>query len=289
MPIVEPIIRPPSEARNFLLQVTNGCSQNSCTFCGAYSSKSFRVKPQKEIMGDILLASQQYPETRKVFLMDGDALVLNNNKLEPILTELNLRFPKLTRISSYANGINITSKTKQELKALTELKLTLLYMGLESGNQDLLNRCGKTSSVGEMVQAVQGAKGAGMKSSVIVLLGLGGTQHQEEHIRDTITALNAMQPKYLSFLSLMLIPGTPLFQEAERGGFRECSPLQLLEECYQILKGLDLESTIFRSNHASNYLPLEGRLPADKDRLLGRLEQALRGSTTLKPEFMRGL
>ena len=221
--------------------------------------------------------------------MDGDALALKNDKLLPILEKLNQAFPKLSRISSYANGYNITARSDTELKDLYAHKLSLIYIGLESGNPEILNRCKKRSSVEEMIEAVQRAGLAGIKSSVIVLLGLGGKQYSAEHIRDTIKALNRMQPRYLSFLSLMLIPGTPLYEEAEEGEFKELDSQELLKEAYMIIQGLELKKTIFRSNHGSNYLALEGRFPQDKERLLKALEAALSGETGLRPEFLRGL
>lgn len=289
MPIVEPVIRPPSEAESFLLQVTTGCSANHCSFCGVYSGKPFALKGYEEIYSDIEEWHRYYPDTRRVFLMDGDALVIKNDKLLPILEKLNTTFHRLSRISSYANGHNIISRNGQELKELYEQSLSLIYIGLESGSQKILNRCKKRSSVEEMIEAVNRAAKAAIKSSVIVLLGLGGRKSSAEHISDTITALNRMQPRYLSFLSLMLIPETPLCKEAEKGDFEELSSLGLLKEAHDILQGLELEKTIFRSNHASNYLALEGRLPHDKDTLLGILRDAMKGDVALKPEFLRGL
>ena len=246
MSIVEPVIRPPAEADSFLLQVTLGCSADSCSFCGAYKSKTFRVKDRKEITADINGYARRYQDTRRVFLMDGDALVLANSKLVPILEELDAAFPRLTRISSYANGCNITRKSDRELAGLYKHKLSLIYMGLESGSQSVLDRCGKSSSVEEMIEAVNKAVKSQIKSSVIVLLGLGGKKHSEEHVKGTIAALNRMQPRYLSFLSLMVIPGTPLAEEVRRGEFEELNPAELLKESYGIIKGLELKKTIFR-------------------------------------------
>ncbi len=289
MSIVEPVIRPPSEADSFLLQVTLGCSANSCSFCGAYKSKTFCVKDRKEIMADINCYARRYQNTRRVFLMDGDALVLANGKLVPILEELDAAFPRLTRISSYANGCNITRKNDRELAELYKHKLSLIYMGLESGSQSVLDRCGKSSSVEEMIEAVNKAAKAHIKSSVIVLLGLGGKKHSEEHVKGTIAALNRMQPRYLSFLSLMVIPGTRLAEEARRGEFEELDSVELLKESYEIIKGLDFKKTVFRSDHASNYLALEGAFPKDKMMLLNILESAICGEIRLKPESLRGL
>ncbi|MCK4912438.1 MAG: radical SAM protein [Candidatus Omnitrophica bacterium] len=289
MSIIEPVIRPPAEASSFLLQVTLGCSVNFCTFCGAYKNKPFAVKSSSEITADIKQHARWNKDTRRVFLIDGDALVLGNDKLIPILKETGEAFPKLSRISSYTNGHNITQRSDSELKELKDNKLSLIYIGLESGSQDILDYCHKRSTAKEMIEAVNKAAEAGIKSSVIVLLGLGGQKHSEEHIRDTIEALNLMQPRYLSFLSLMVIPGTGLAKEVEKGSFKELTPLELLKESYEIIKGVKLNKTIFRSNHASNHLPLEGTFPKDKIKLLNTLEAGISGELRLKPEFLRGL
>jgi radical SAM superfamily enzyme YgiQ (UPF0313 family) len=289
MPIVEPVIRPPAEAESFLLQVTLGCSLDTCTFCGAYKGKPFRAKDIQEIFADIDRYARRYPDTRRVFLMDGDALVLANSKLVPVLEKLERSFPKLARISSYANGINILRKSEQELAELYQHKLTLIYMGLESGSQDILDRCGKVSRVDEMVTAVNKAASTNMKSSVIVLLGLGGKEGSREHVKGTIDALNKMQPRYLSFLSLMIIPGTPLAAQVRKGAFKELDALGLLKESYGIIEGLELKKTIFRSDHASNHLALEGSFPKDKRFLLDMLKSAIDGRVPLRPEIFRGL
>ena len=289
MTIIEPVIRPPSEARSFLLQVTLGCSANHCSFCGAYKTKKFSIKGQKEIMSDIVSYARRYKDTRRVFLMDGDALAASNEKLIPILDRLHESFQMLARISSYANGYNITKRTPGELKELYDRKLRLLYIGLESGDQGILDRCHKRSGANEMIRAVNMASDSGIKSSVIVLLGLGGKEHSTGHIRGTIKALNMMQPRYLSFLSLMVIPGTPLYKEVRHGVFEELDPRGLLQEAHDIIKGLELKKTIFRSDHASNYLPLEGVFPKDKFKILTMIKSALNGDIDLRPEFSRGL
>jgi radical SAM superfamily enzyme YgiQ (UPF0313 family) len=289
MPIVEPVIRPPAERDSFLLQVTLGCSSDTCTFCGAYKNKPFRIKDQAEIFGDIDRHARRHPETRRVFLMDGDALILPNAKLVPILEKLERSFPKLSRIASYANGSNVIRKSEKELAELQQHKLTLIYMGLESGSQDILDRCGKSSTVLEMIAAVNKASLVNIKSSVIVLLGLGGKAHSKDHVKGTAEALNKMQPRYLSFLSLMIIPGTPLADELKKGVFQELDTLELLKESYAIIEGLELKKTIFRSDHASNHLVLEGSLPKDKMMLLHMLKSAIHGKVPLRPEILRGL
>ncbi len=289
MPILEPAIRPPSEANSILLQITTGCSANSCTFCGAYVGKKFRIKPFEEVCSDIDTYATFYPHVKKLFLMDGDALVLSNSKLVPILKQINKRLPKVSKISSYANGFNITKRSKEELDELYHHKLKLIYLGLESGSQDILNSCKKKATVEEMVEAVQRANQSHIHTSLMVLLGLGGKKHSKQHIIESARAINAMQPRYLSFLSVMFIPGTKLHEQVEKEEFQPLTPKEYLVETYEILKRLELEQTLFFSNHASNYLPLTGRLPTGKDALLKTLEEALSGEVILKPEFFRGL
>ena len=289
MPIIEPVILPPSEANSFLLQVTTGCSANTCTFCGAYKNKPFKIKKYQEVVADIEEEKRFNPDTRKVFLLDGNALVVQNEKLIPVLQKLNESFPRLTRISTYANGDDITRRSLTELQALSNLKLKLMYMGLESGSQTILDRCHKKPTVEQMIQAVRLAESVGIKSSVMVILGLGGKTLSPLHVKETITALNKMQPRFLSFLSLMLIPNTDLYLQAQQGRFQELPARELLQEAHDILSGLDLTQTIFRSNHASNYLPLAGRFPHDKAMLLSQIQAALQGKIHLRPEYFRGL
>ncbi len=289
MPVVHPVIRPPGEADSFLLQVTTGCSCNSCSFCGAYRNKKFSYKPLPEIMEDIRQWSLLMPDTSKVFLMDGDAMVLKSGKLAEILDELGRVFPKLRRVSAYANDFNILQKTEDELRALSAGKLRLIYMGLESGSQEILDSCGKKSTVEGMISAVRKAETCGIKSSVIALLGLGGREGSRIHAEQTAVVLNRMQPAQLSLLSLMLVPGTELHKKAEEGSFSLPDAAGLLAEMYQIIENLDLKKTIFHSNHASNYLPLSGRLPQDKDRFLEAIGYAMRKPGILREEWMRGL
>lgn len=289
MPVIPPAIRPPSEADSFLLQVTTGCSGNTCDFCGAYLNKPFRVKSMTEIEQDMVAQQQAAPDTRRVFLLDGDALAVSHHNLRPILEKINQYFPSLTRIASYVNGYNITQRSDEELSELAAHKLTLVYMGLESGSQVVLDACQKRASVDEMITAVNRLEQAGIKSSVMVLLGLGGRQHSQEHVQATITALNRMQPRYLSFLTVMAVPGTGLMKKIEQGDFLELEPMGYLREAQAILAGLQLNKTLFHCNHASNYLALSGRLPKDKDKLLAALNQALMQQIPIRPEMMRGL
>lgn len=289
MSLIEPVIRPPSEANSFLLQVTLGCSQNTCTFCGAYIDKPFKVKKIEEIENDIELGSKLYPETNRVFLCDGDALVLRNDKLVPILKKLKHAFPKLGRISSYANAQNILSKTKEELKELYNNKLKLIFVGLESGSNKVLKAVKKKASAEEMIEAVNKAKEAGIKSHIILLIGLGQQKNTFEHAKESAKVVNQMNPRYISALSLMLIPGTELFNDYKNEKFKELSTKEFLQETLWFLEDLTVKNTIFRCNHASNYLPLEGRLPQDKDNMLKTLKAGISGEIGLKPEIFRGL
>lgn len=285
MPIVEPVIRPPVEWDSFLLQVTCGCSANSCSFCGAYLNKSFRVKDLAEVYADIDAHAHYAPNTRRVFLMDGDALVLSNKQLLLILKYLQQKFPKLSRVASYANGDNVVSRSQEELAELYENKLRLIYIGLESGSQEILDKCNKRATAVEMVGAVQRAAEVGIKASVIVLLGLGGRDYSVEHVTHTIDALNQMQARYLSFLSLMIVPGTKMHEQLLAGEFAELNSIELLKEARAIIQGLELKKTIFRMNHASNHLSLEGNFPKDKEKLI----KQLKNTKNLRSEYLRGL
>jgi len=289
MPIIEPVIRPPSEANSFLLQITTGCSANSCSFCPSYLGKKFRIKDLNEVFSDINAFSGCYPETGKVFLMDGDALVLNYDKLQPILEYLNKKLPRLNRISSYANDYNILTKSDEDLKNLYDHKLRLIYMGLESGSQKILSQCSKKSTVKGMIKVVLKAKEFKIKSSVIVLLGLGGKELTDVHIEETAKVLNMMQPDYLSFLSLIIIKGTDIYNKVRDNEFHELNKVEILNEMHEIIKRLELNKTVFFSNHASNFLPLTGRFPYDKEELLQIISDALHGKVELRDDLFRGL
>jgi len=289
MPVTGPIIRPPSEAHSFLLQITTGCSSNRCSFCGAYIGKPFRIKSFSEIKSDIQQYAMHYPQTKRVFLLDGDALVCKTAFLLQVFKELHSTFPELRRISSYVNDYNILNKTDEELKLLYEYKLRLIYMGLESGSQKVLSSCNKKSTVNGMITVIKRAKIAGISESVIVLLGLGGKKLSSEHCEQTALVLNQMQPRYLSFLSLMILPQTSLHKEMLKGDFKPLSGKEHLKEAYDIISKVHLTRTIFRANHASNYLSLSGKLPRDKDRILEEISNVIDGKSELRPDYLRGL
>ncbi len=285
------VIRPPSEARSYILQVTYGCSHNRCTFCGTFLDKPFQVRPPDEVLADIALARQHIPGTRRVFLADGDALALSTKRLVPILDALAGAFPHLERVGIYANARNLLHKSESDLALLRRKGLEIVYLGLESGSDEVLRRVRKGATAADMVQAVHKARAAGMRVSVIGILGVGGPELSAAHAEATGQVVSDMDPHYLSMLTLMLVPGTELAQERDAGRFQLMTPEAMLTELRQVIQHLDgLSHCVFRTNHASNYVPLAGTLPQDKARLLATLDEALaRGRSALRPEVWRGL
>jgi radical SAM superfamily enzyme YgiQ (UPF0313 family) len=285
------VIRPPSEAESYILQVTYGCSHNRCTFCGTYQDKPFRVRPPQEVLEDIALAQSRMPDTRRVFLADGNALVLSTRRLVAILDALCAGFPRLRRVGIYANAHDILRKSETDLAELCHRKLEIVYLGLESGSDEVLRRVNKGITAAEMVAAVKKAERAGMRVSVIAILGLGGTELSIEHSAETGRVVSAMDPHYLSLLTLMLVPGSDLYQQWQSGAFVLPTPAGLLGELREVLAhSHGLSQCIFRTNHASNYLPLAGTLSRDTARLLAAIDQAqARGRSALRPEAWRAL
>jgi radical SAM superfamily enzyme YgiQ (UPF0313 family) len=285
------VIRPPSEADSYILQVTYGCSHNHCTFCGTYLDKPFQVRPAEDVQQDIALARQFLPATRRVFLADGNALVLSARRLVSVLDALAAAFPGLQRVAAYANARDLLQKSRSELKLLREKGLRIVYLGLESGSDEVLQRIHKGTTSAEMIAAVQHAQAEDIRVSVIGLLGIGGNELSAAHAEATGRVVSAMDPRYLSLLTLMLVPGTPLYGQWRQGAFQPLEPDALLSELRQIILHLEgLSGCIFRTNHASNYLPLAGTLPKDKPRLLTALDTAIRsGRDALRPEAWRAL
>jgi radical SAM superfamily enzyme YgiQ (UPF0313 family) len=285
------VIRPPSEANSYILQVTYGCSHNRCTFCGTYMDKPFQVRPIQEVLEDVALARAEIPDTRCVFLADGNALVLSTEWLVTILDALASAFSRLRRVGIYANARDILGKTDTELAELRQRKLVIIYLGLESGSDEVLRRVHKRITAAEMVEAVRKLRGAGMRASVIGLSGLGGTELSAEHAEETGRVVSAMDPEYFSMLTVMLIPGTELYRQWRQGTFKLPEPKELLHELRQVIAQCDgLSRCVFRTNHASNYLPLAGTLSRDKAELLATIDEALaQGRSALRPEAWRAL
>jgi radical SAM superfamily enzyme YgiQ (UPF0313 family) len=286
---VGPIYRPPSEADSYLLQVTYGCSHNECTYCAMYTAKTFRARPLDEVLADVEQAGRRWPETRRVFLLDGDAMTLPPAKLVPVLEALGRAFPSLQRVGSYVNAVSVLRKSDADLARLRDLKLTIGYLGLESGDPATNARIVKGATVEEQVEAVVRAQAAGLKMSVMVLLGVAGRARWREHAEATARALSAMDPRFVSCLCATPVPGTPFHAEVERGDLVLPTPEETLDELALLVEGLRVTGAVFRSNHASNHLPLGGRLPADRARLLAAIAAARRGEIPLVPEAWRGL
>ena len=283
------IIRPPSEAFSILLQVTLGCSHNKCTFCGTYKDKRFTIKDNETILQDIKFASKYMRNQDRVFLMDGDPLIIPQKRLIWILDKINEYLPWVRRIGIYANAKSIKMKTLEQLKELRQRKLGIVYMGVESGDDVVLKRVRKGVSSKTMLEMGKKVMEAGMKLSVTVLLGIGGRERSLIHARKTGELLTAMDPDYVGALTLMLIPGTPLHDDYIHGRFELPSQEELLLELREMIYHTNLSRGMFFSNHASNYLPLKIRYPHGKEEALRMIDKALQGEIPLRPEWMRAL
>lgn len=285
----EPLFRPPSEAKSLILQVTLGCSNNECAFCEMYKTKKFTVRKFEEVQAEIKkVASYQVP-IQKVFLADGDAFVLSTKRLLQICNEVTNNLISVRRISAYALPSNINKKSIEELKALKNAGLELLYVGIESGDNQVLENVSKGETFDTTKSAMLKLKEAGIKASVMVLIGLGGREFTRQHAINSAKVLNETQPEFASTLVLSFPYGIEKYKEEYKGDYIELSKQELLEELQLFMQHLELKDTVFRSDHASNYLVLKGRLGRDKEQFLGQIEQALLNQSNLRPEWMRGL
>lgn len=283
------IIRPPSEADSIILQVTVGCSHNSCTFCGAYRDKRFRIKESNIIEQDIGFAAQYCQRQKTVFLADGNALSLPQRSLKALLAKIKVELPQVRRVSLYANARDILQRSVEDLKELKELGLQRIYMGLESGHDPTLKAIAKGDDSKTIVKAGKRVREAGIFLSVTVLLGIGGVEHSQAHAEATALALNVMQPNQVAVLTLMILENTPLARQVESGMFQLPDKRELFVELRTLLQGLDLPRSQFQANHASNYFTLDGRLPKDKEKFLSFVNDALSGKINLKSEQTRAL
>jgi radical SAM superfamily enzyme YgiQ (UPF0313 family) len=283
------IIRPPSEANSILLQVTVGCSRNKCTFCGTYAGERFRIKSDSIIRQDIAFAAEYCRRQRRVFLCDGDALIVPQKRLLNILREIKSRLPWVTRVGAYANAKSLKLKSRDELEILRENGLGILYMGLETGDDVTLKDINKGAASQTMIAMGKKARQAGFKLSITVLLGIAGRERSQIHARETGRVLSAIDPDYVGALSLMLIPGTPLFDDNSAGKFELIEPREMLAELRTMIADTNLTKGLFHANHASNYLPIRARMPRDKAQTLQLIDRALAGEVGLKPEYLRAL
>ena len=293
MPYVEPVFRPPSEAKSLILQVTNGCSWNRCTFCEMYTQpqKRFGLKPQQEIENELLALAQAGVAPRRIFLADGDAMTLSYRRLKLILEAIRRHLPGVQRVASYCLPRNLKNKTVAELSELRALGLQLFYVGCESGDDLVLERVNKGEDFASSLAALRKIKAAGAKSSVMILNGMGGRRNSEQHAVNSARLMNAAQPEYLSTLVVSFPLGEARYQAGFQGKFEPLDQAGLFREMLLLLETLELENTIFRSDHASNYLVLKGTLNRDKPRLLQTVHAALEqpGAVPLRPEWARGL
>ncbi|MHC4812021.1 MAG: radical SAM protein [Planctomycetota bacterium] len=284
------LYRPPSEARSYILQATIGCSWNKCTYCDMYRDKEFRLRELDQIFEDLDLAWQVHgPDVEKVFIADGDALVMPMSHWRPILERIGELFPDARQVSCYAMATNVQEKSPAELQELRDLGLSLLYIGPESGDPQVLKRIAKGNTFENHVEAAEMARQASMKLSVIFLLGAGGIERSEEHARASARLATAMDPEFLAALTLTVVPGTPLAKLESSGRFEIPQPPQLLRELRAFVAEASPADSLFRTNHASNYLRIGGSLPRDRERMLAVIDAALAGRTPLRPDYLRGL
>lgn len=291
MHLEPPVFRPPSEAFSLIFQLTIGCRHNACTFCGMYKGKTYRIKTWEEIKGDIDICAAQMKGIKKVFLADGDALAADTPLILKTAFYLYKKFPGLKRISMYAGPKDILAKSVDELEEIRNAGISLLYLGVETGSDNILKAVCKGVSAKEMVQAGRKALQTGFELSVTIINGLGGTALWEEHAVETAKVITAINPTYLGALTLMPVPNTVLYRQIQQGKFILPDAMLILREMKCLLENMDLTNCIFRTNHASNYLPLRGILNKDKNSLVTLLEQAISqpGTIPLRPEYRRGL
>lgn len=283
------VYRPPSEADSILLQVTTGCSHNKCTFCGMYKGQRFTITSEEIVFADIDYAARHFPHARRLFLCDGDALILPQARLRAILERIQAILPRVSRVGIYANCKSLKTKTVADLEELRRLGLGIAYMGLESGDDQTLAAINKGATAADMIAMAGKARAAGIKLSVTVLLGIAGAEHSLIHAEATGRVLSAIDPEYVGALSLMIEPETRLHADVQAGRFVVPGPLAILRELRAMIAATHLKNGLFHANHASNYLPVRAKLPDDKEATLALIDRALAGNLSLRPEFLRAL
>lgn len=284
------VYRPPSEANSLIIQLTIGCARNTCTFCSMFKEKQFMVRPLEEVIEDLVMAREYYQNVRvrRVFLADGDALIVKTQDLLCILNKIKEIFPEVERISAYGAPADVLAKSETELKQLRDAGLYMIYMGAESGDDEVLKQVKKGVTAAEIIAAGQRLKRAGMITSVTFISGLGSTARLNEHALGTANVINEMNPEYVGFLTLMLEAGTPLYEQVQQGEFILLEPKDILTELKILIENVDSQGTIFRSNHASNYVSLKGTFNEDRERMLSEIQAAVEHSS-YKPENFRRL
>ena len=284
-----PLYRPPSEAYSLIFQVTLGCSHNRCAFCIMYRKKKFRIRPWEELKADILEAALSYRGINRIFLADGDALVIDTDYMLQILNFLYEKFPALERVSAYANPANLLEKSKEDLQRIRKAGLQMLYFGIETGDDELLVKIKKGATAQELIVSAKKAIDAGFVLSATVILGLGGKKGSERHAIETARVCSAINPHYLSALTLMIEDDNQYFYRCLGKDWEMMDKLEILNELRTMIEHFHLDKCIFRSNHASNYLAIKATLNHDKERLLKEIDNALKNPAQLRPEFLRAL
>lgn len=281
------VFRPPSEAYSLIIQVTIGCSHNQCTFCDMYKEKQFRVRSLEEVKRDFDQARRMYRRVDRIFLADGDALMCRAEHMAEILRYIKQVFPECERVASYGSPASILVKKQEELDLLHALGLEMIYLGLESGADEVLRRINKGETADEIVRAGLMVKQAGMKLSVTCIAGLGSLELSQEHAIETAAALSRMKPEFVGLLTLLFELETPLMRDWQAGKFYLMNPIEIAQETLVLLEHIDAEGTVFRANHASNYVNLAGTLNRDRETMCARLRQALDGKVRFREERFR--
>jgi len=283
------VYRPPSEAHSLIVQCTLGCSHNRCAFCIMYKAKNFSINPLEQVLGDLAEARAYYPHIERIFLADGDALILPMDYLLAVLDFIREQFPECSRVSAYASTKALMRKNDDELRTLREHGLQMVYVGLETGLEELLAKYDKGVTVEQIIEHSLRAKAAGMTLSVTAINGMGGREQSEEHAIATAAALSRIKADYVAMLTLRVYRGTPLYDWIERGELTMLGPQELAAENRIILSNIDSEGSVFRSNHASNYLPLKGTLNRDRETLIAQIDKALAGEIRFRRAVELGL
>ncbi len=284
------IFRPPSEAYSLLVQVTIGCTHNKCTFCSMYKDKKFRVRDLDEVIQDLKWAKEHYRRVERIFLCDGDALALSNNRLMPILEFISGNFPECERVTVYGRAKDALKKTDEEMRQLYEAGIKMVYLGAESGSEKVLKDINKGETRQELIDGVKKIEASGMKASVTFISGLAGKDGWEDHAIQTGTMISEMQPSYVGLLTLMVEPGVPMADDIQSGKLRLLSAEEVMAETLLMLQNTNVQKDcVFRSNHASNYVSLRGTLPADREKMMTLLRKAMNNHDMFKDERFRAL
>lgn len=281
------VYRPPSEAYSLIIQVTLGCSHNKCTFCNMYKDRNFKIKSLDEVFEDLELSRKYYKYVRRIFLADGDALILKTENLEKILMKIKEVFPECERVSVYGTPADILRKSEEDLIKLKKLGLDIIYIGVESGSDEVLKDVNKGVTSEEIIKAGQKVKRTGIKLSATLISGLGGKEKSKLHAKESARVISAINPDYLGILTLMIEPGTQIYNKVENNEMTLLNPKEVMVETRELIRNLEVSNCIFRSNHASNYAPLAATLGDEKERLLKELDSIIGSDYSFKDEYFR--